>query len=74
MNSIERVYVKIGARIRIARNRAGVTQVHLAKRVGMSRPALANIEVGRQRIMIHDVKRFARALGTKPHILMRGIW
>lgn len=74
MKGIERVYVKIGERVRARRKRIGLTQFRLAHRLGISRPALANIEVGRQRVMIHDVKAFAKALGTKPHLMMRGIW
>lgn len=74
MARVERIYALLGERIRSGRKRIGAKQVPFAKRVGISRPALVNIELGRQRVMMHDVQRFARALRTKPHILMRGIW
>ena len=74
MAKIERVYSLLGARIRTGRKRIGAKQVPFAKRVGISRPSLVNIELGRQRVTLHDVQRFAKALHTKPAILLRGIW
>lgn len=74
MAKVERIYSLLGARIRIGRKRIGAKQIPFAKRVGISRPALVNIELGRQRIMMHDVQGFAKALRTKPHILMRKLW
>jgi transcriptional regulator with XRE-family HTH domain len=52
----------------------GITQQELAERTGMSRGSIANIETGRQRILLHDVETLARALGSSPKALMRGIW
>lgn len=72
--AVERMYVNLGRRIRSGRNRAGITQARFAKRMDISRPALANIEVGRQRITLHHVKQFAKVLRTTPAMLMRGIW
>ena len=39
-----------GKRIRDLRKDAGMTQAELAKRLGIARPSVANIETGRQEI------------------------
>ena len=52
----------------------GLDQGTLAKRVGMTRTSLTNIEAGRQRVQLHQVEQMAEALGTTAKNLMRGIW
>ncbi len=71
---IEAVYLAIGSRIRMIRETLGESQEDLARRAGISRPALVNMEVGRQRISLHKVMDLADALGTSPKNLMKGIW
>lgn len=71
---IEKIYKEIGSRIRLHRKKAGVTQEKFAKRVGISRPALVNMELGRQRIMLHNFKRIANALQIHPQVLLRSLW
>jgi transcriptional regulator with XRE-family HTH domain len=71
---IEACHQALGARIRLMREMLGLTQHDLAKRVNMTRPSIANIEVGRQRFLLNTVDDFARALGTSPKHLMKGIW
>lgn len=71
---IESVYAAIGLRIRRIREALGIDQATLAKRCGMTRTSLANIEAGRQRIQCHQVEKWADVLGTTPKQLMRGIW
>jgi len=39
----------------------------------VERPSLANIEVGRQRVMLHDIERFAKALKKKPAYFLKEI-
>jgi transcriptional regulator with XRE-family HTH domain len=51
-----------------------ITQTDLASRMTITRPSLANIEAGRQRILVHQIQTIARALGTTPKSLMKGIW
>ena len=70
----EPVYRAIGARIEQMRNALGWTQDDLSKKVGLSRGSIANIETGRQRILLHDVETIAGAFGSTPKHLMRGIW
>lgn len=72
---IEACHQALGARIRLIRETLGMTQEELAKRVKrVSRASLANIETGRQRFLLDGVEDFARALGTTPKNLMKGIW
>jgi transcriptional regulator with XRE-family HTH domain len=60
---VEPIYRKLGKLIAEQRSEQGMTQEVLAKKAHMSRPALANIEKGRQRIMIHQVLRIEKVLG-----------
>lgn len=71
---VERIYMELGDRIRMHRKRRGQTQEFLADGVGISRAALANVELGRQRIMLHSLTAYARHLGIKPQELVRGLW
>jgi transcriptional regulator with XRE-family HTH domain len=52
----------VGALIRARRKNVGMTQVALAARMGMSRAALANVETGRQNIVLPQLYRFAATL------------
>ncbi|MCC6206435.1 MAG: helix-turn-helix transcriptional regulator [Hyphomicrobiales bacterium] len=55
----------IGALIKARRKRLKITQESLAARMGMSRAALANIETGRQNMLLHHLYRFADNLKLK---------
>ena len=73
------VYQAIGARIRMIRDTLGISQAELSKRVNerggsLNRPSFANIEAGRQRILLHDVETIASALGCSVKQLLKGIW
>lgn len=72
--SIERVYKNFGGKVRRFRTFHGLTQEQLARRTGLSRTSIANIEVGRQRVLLNDVRNFAIALRIKPNILLRNVW
>jgi transcriptional regulator with XRE-family HTH domain len=43
-----------------------LTQEKLAQRVGISRASLANIEVGRQSVLVHQLYALAEALKLNP--------
>ena len=73
-SKVEPIYLRLAAKIVDGRKWFGITQEELAKRCGISRPSLANIEAGRQRVSLHDVEALAKAMGTEPEILMKGIW
>ena len=60
--------------MRMLRDVLGVEQETLAKRTGLSRPTIANMEAGRQRIYLHHIETIAEALGTHAKGLLKGIW
>jgi len=62
----ESLYARIGERIRVSRRSNQLRQHELADRVGMSRASLANIEVGRQKILVHQLYAIAVALKLSP--------
>ena len=61
----EIIYQEIGALIAARRDALDLTQAKVAAKVGMSRPSLANIEVGRQRVLVHQLYAIARALDVE---------
>jgi len=67
---MESFYGDFGIRLRQARNRARLTQETLARRIGLTRTSVSNIESGRQRIPLHTLIQFASALGVKPASLL----
>jgi transcriptional regulator with XRE-family HTH domain len=58
----DQFYLEVGRRIAAQRKRAGLTQEALAAAMGMSRPRLASIERGGQRLPIHVALMFTRVL------------
>lgn len=68
----ESLYEHIGTLIREHRKKLEppLTQDKLAKRVGMSRAALANIETGRQNVFVHQLYAFAEALELTPEAFL----
>jgi len=58
----EQIYKNLGIRIRDLRKALGRTQDQLAKQVGISRASLANIEAGRQQVLVHHLFGLADAL------------
>ena len=57
------VYRALGAAVAKRRKALGLTQADVAERGGMSRAALANIETGRTKVLLHQVYVLAAALG-----------
>lgn len=58
-DAVDRLYEVIGDRIRAARTRRRMTQADLGKRLNLTRSSVANIEAGRQRVMIHTLFQIA---------------
>ncbi len=56
---IEDVYVQLGATIMQHRLRRGWSQLELANRMALSRASIANVETGRQRLMLHQIQAAA---------------
>jgi transcriptional regulator with XRE-family HTH domain len=55
-------YEELGSMIAARRGQQGLKQAQVAQLIGMSRAALANIEVGRQRVLVHQICQIAEAL------------
>lgn len=53
----------IGRQIRELRVRRGWKQYELAEKVGMSRPAICNIEAGKRSLTLNTLKRFCEVFG-----------
>jgi transcriptional regulator with XRE-family HTH domain len=64
----ESIYRHIGAVVRKGRKKfqPRLTQEALAQRVGISRASLANIETGRQSVLVHQLYALAAALDLAP--------
>lgn len=65
----ERPYVLFGDAVCEQRHKLGMTQQELSEKLGYARASIANIETGRQRILLSDVFDFAKALKLKPQAL-----
>src|ERR1700693_1392747 len=61
MSDLE-IYRLIGSRIAARRKDLRLKQVEVAAHIGLTRASLANIEKGRQKIMLHQIYRIAEAL------------
>jgi len=60
--SDEALYKAFGHAVATRRKALDLTQATLAARVGISRASIANIESGRQNVLLHHVYRLASAL------------
>ena len=60
------IYKQIGEVMRTRRKTLGYKQEALASELGISRGALANIETGRQSILVHQLYKYAAALQLSP--------
>jgi len=59
----EAIYKAFGNAVSTRRKALGLTQAQLANKVKMSRASIANIESGRQNVLLHHVYALATALG-----------
>jgi transcriptional regulator with XRE-family HTH domain len=67
---LKHFYAAVGARVRSARDGAGLSQSMLAHRIGFTRSSVANLEAGRQRIALHLFVLIAQELGANPLTLL----
>lgn len=56
------IYPELGRRIKKYRKSEDITQNQLAAQIGISRASLANIEAGRQQVLVHHLFGIAQAL------------
>jgi transcriptional regulator with XRE-family HTH domain len=61
MSDLE-IYRLVGSRIAARRKELRLKQVEVAAQIGLTRASLANIEKGRQKVMLHQIYRIAEAL------------
>lgn len=66
----EAIYAAFGRRLREIREENGLPQEELATLSGLTRSSIANIENGKQRVMLHQLIKFAEALRTNVSALM----
>ena len=72
------IYSALGEAVAIRRKAMSMTQAQVAAKVGISRASIANIEAGRQKVLLHQVYLLAEALKVQsimslvPKSLLRG--
>ena len=59
------IYRRLGLAIAARRAELDLTQADVAAKIGLTRASLANIETGRQKVMLHHVYRILDALKLK---------
>ena len=65
------IYKEVGRHIRRYRAGSHRTQARLAAEIGISRASLANIEAGRQQVLVHHLYAIADALDlSSPSVLI----
>ena len=58
------LYKRLGQTISERRRALGLTQERLSKQLGISRASLANVETGRQRVLVDQLYALAETLGV----------
>lgn len=56
---------ELGNRLRTARDLAGLSQGQAAKKLGMHRPTISEIEAGRRNVKADELKSFANLYGVE---------
>ena len=64
------LYKYLGAAIKAQRRALGLTQQQLASHLGVSRASLANVETGRQRVLVHQLYELAEQLNVSVQDLL----
>jgi transcriptional regulator with XRE-family HTH domain len=59
---------KLASALIDARNRAGLTQTELARKMGTTQPVVARLESGRSRPSMRTLERLAKATGSRLQI------
>jgi HTH-type transcriptional regulator/antitoxin HipB len=61
---------KIGAMLQAEREKAGLTQVELARRIGTTKTAISRLENSSRDVRFSTVERIATALGKTVHLTL----
>ena len=70
VGAAHRVYETFGAQVRERRDAMGLTQLQLSALIGLTRGSVANIEAGRQSVLLHQFLAIAAALKLPPGQLL----
>jgi DNA-binding XRE family transcriptional regulator len=62
---------KIGAMLQAEREKAGLTQVELARRIGTTKTAISRLENSSRDVRFSTVERIATALGKTVHLTLQ---
>lgn len=60
----------VSARLRAAREQAGLSQGQVARMLGLHRPSVSEMEAGRRRVRAEEIARLARIYGVSVAWLM----
>ena len=63
---------EIARRLRMARESAGLSQGQVAKRLGMHRPTISEIEAGRRRVSGEEIATFTELYGVDANWITEG--
>jgi transcriptional regulator with XRE-family HTH domain len=74
-SKVEPVYAYFGNHIGKLRDKRKLTQEQLGAKLQppLKRASIANIEAGKQRVLLHTVLQLARALDTEVSVLVEGL-
>ena len=64
------LYKRLGTIIKERRRQLGLTQEYLSNQLGISRASLANVETGRQRVLVHQLYQLAEKLDLEVTALL----
>jgi DNA-binding XRE family transcriptional regulator len=70
VEDVEPVYAEIGTLLMCHRHERDLSQGDVGDLIGLTRASIANIEAGRQRLMLHTVVAIAALLGMEPGTLV----
>jgi transcriptional regulator with XRE-family HTH domain len=70
---IEKIYPELGRKMKELRSWSGMSQLETAKRMHIGRPHLALMENGRQRIHLHTLMAFGKAVNMSVRYILEGI-
>lgn len=60
------IYRKVPTFVRVLRERAGLTQTEVGKRIGVSQVFVARCESGSRRVDVAEFAELAKAMGVDP--------
>jgi transcriptional regulator with XRE-family HTH domain len=64
VNTLSDLFVRFGKRLRVVRERVGISQEKLAELAGLHRTYVSSVERGKRNISIENIDRLAQALGV----------